>query len=254
MKIVIIGGTGLIGRQVAAKLQPLGHEVVAASPSSGVNALTGEGLAAALEGAQVVVDVANSPSFEDAAVLRFFETSSRNLLAAEAAAGVRHHVALSIVGTDRPNAPGYFRGKLAQERLIEASPAPYTIVRATQFFEFIGAIANADVTDGVIRLSSGDMQPMASADVAQALVDVALGAPVKGVVEIAGPERAPFARFVGAWLAHNHDPRTIAADPAAPYFGAPVYDGLLTPGPGARIMPTRYDDWLARSAPKAVAT
>jgi uncharacterized protein YbjT (DUF2867 family) len=194
----------------------------------------------------VVIDVANSPSFEDAAVLRFFETSGRNLLAAEASAGVRHHVALSVVGTDRPNGPGYFRGKLAQEQLIETSPVPYTIVRATQFFEFMGAIADAGTKDGIVRLPSGPMQPIASADVAQALVEVALGAPVNGIVEIAGPERAPFAEFVGSWLGHKGDQRQIVADPAAVYFGAPVYDGLLTPGADARIMPTRFKDWLAR--------
>jgi uncharacterized protein YbjT (DUF2867 family) len=253
MKIVIIGGTGLIGHQVVAKLQEAGHEAIAASPASGVNTLTGQGLAETLTSARVVIDVANSPSFDDAAVLNFFETSGHNLLATEVAAGIRHHVALSVVGTDRPNGPGYFRGKLAQERLIEASPVPYTIVRATQFFEFMGGIADAGTKDGIVRLSSGAVQPIASADVAQSLVEAALGEPVNGIVEIAGPERAPFAEFVGTWLGHKDDPRTVAIDPAAPYFGMPVYDGLLTPGPDARIMPTRFDDWLARSAPRTEA-
>ncbi len=253
MNIVIIGGTGLIGRQVVAKLQASGHEVVAASPASGVNTLTGEGLAEVMRGAQVVVDVVNSPSFEDAAALAFFETSGRNLLAAEVAAGVRHHVALSVVGIDRMHGPGYFRAKLSQERLIKASPVPYRIVRATQFFEFMGSIADAGTKDDIVRLSPGAMQPIASADVAQALAGAALAEPVNAIVEIAGPERAPLAEFVGTWLGHKDDPRKVAIDSAAHYFGVPINDATLTPGPDARIMPTQFDDWLARSAPKAEA-
>ena len=251
MKIVVIGGTGLIGSQVVTGLRANGHEAVAAAPSSGVNTLTGEGLAEALAGAQVVVDVANSPSFEDAAALAFFETSGRNLLAAEKAAGVGYHIALSVVGTDRLQAMGYFRAKLLQEKLIVAAGTPYTIVHATQFFEFMGGIAQAGAAADTVRLSTAALQPIASADVAAALVDVALAAPVNGMVEIAGPDRRPLADFVGAWLAATGDVRQVVPDPAASYFGIAIDDASLTPGPDARIMPSRFDDWLAQSRVKA---
>jgi uncharacterized protein YbjT (DUF2867 family) len=247
MKIVVIGGTGLIGRQVVAKLNGLGHEAFPASPASGVNTVTGEGLADVLRGARVVIDVANSPSFEPSAVRAFFETSGRNLLAAEKEAGVRHHVVLSVVGSDRPHAPPYLEAKLAQERQIAAAGIPYTILRATQFFEFMGGIADAGTRDNVVYLSPAALQPIASADVAQAVAEAAAAEPLNGVVEIAGPERAPFAEFVGTWLGHKDDPRRIAVDPAATYFGMPVDDSSLTPGPDARIMPTRFDDWLSAS-------
>ncbi|KAA0121982.1 NmrA family transcriptional regulator [Methylobacterium sp. P1-11] len=248
MKIVVIGGTGLIGRQVITNLLRLGHDAVPASPVSGVNTLTGEGLPAALHGAQAVIDVSNSPSFEEAAVLAFFQTSGRNLVQAEAEAGVGHHVALSVVGTDRAHAPAYLRAKLAQEQLIAAASVPYTIIRATQFFEFMGAIADAGTKGGLVRLSPAAMQPIASRDVAQALAEVVLAKPVNGIVEIAGPERAPFAEFVGTWLGHRDDPRRIVVDPAAPYFGIPITDATLTPGANARIMPTRFDAWLTASS------
>jgi uncharacterized protein YbjT (DUF2867 family) len=248
MKIVVIGGTGLIGRQVVANLRRLGHDAVPASPASGVNTLTGEGLAGALRGAQAVIDVANSPTFEDAAVLAFFQTSGRNLLQAETEAGVRHHVALSVVGTDRPHAPAYLKAKLAQERLIATATIPYTIIRATQFFEFMGAIADEGTRGDLVRLSPAAMQPIASRDVAQALAEAVLAEPVNGIVEIAGPERAPFAEFVGTWLGHRGDPRRIVVDPGAPYFGVPITDTTLTPGANARIMPTAFGDWLTASA------
>jgi uncharacterized protein YbjT (DUF2867 family) len=253
MKIVVIGGSGLIGSQLVARLDSLGHEVIAASPKSGVNAVTGEGLAAVLTGTDVVVDVANSPSFEDAAVLAFFEAFSTNLLAAETVAGVCHHVALSVVGTERMQGSGDFRAKLAQEQLIEASAIPYTIVRATQFFDFMGGIAHSSMREDVVCLSPAAMQPMASADVAEALADAVLAAPVNGMIEIAGPERAPLAEFVGTWLGATDDPRTVAVDPVAPYFGVEIDDASLTPCPSARIMPTRFDDWLARYLPTQVA-
>jgi len=245
MKIVVIGGSGLIGSQLVTRLRAAGHEVVAASPATGIDAVTGEGLAEALADAEVLVDVANSPSFEDAAVLAFFEASGRNLVAAAHAAGIRHHVVLSVVGTDRMQQSGYFRAKLAQERLIESSGLPYTIVRATQFFEFMGAIAAGGEHDGVVWLSPAAMQPMASADVAAALADVALGDPANATIEIAGPERAPLAEFVGTWLGERGDPRPVAVDPSAAYFGMEIDDRSLTPGAGARIMPTRFDDWLS---------
>jgi uncharacterized protein YbjT (DUF2867 family) len=248
MKLVVIGGTGLIGAKVVAKLRQKGHEVVAASPSSGVNVVSGEGLAMALAGAQVVVDVANSPSFEDKAVLDFFETSGRNLAAAEVAAGVGHHVALSVVGTDRLLESGYFRGKMAQETLIAASKTPYTIVRATQFFEFMGAIANSGAEGQVIRLSPALMQPMVSDDVADAMVDAALGAPVNGIIEVAGPERAPLDEFVRQFLSVTQDPRNVVTDVQARYFGLVLDDQSLNPGANPRIAPTRYADWLQRFA------
>jgi uncharacterized protein YbjT (DUF2867 family) len=245
MKIVVIGGTGLIGTKLVRKLRHQGHEAVAASPATGVNSITGEGLAGALAGAEVLVDVANSPSFEDKAVLDFFEISGRNLLAADAAAGVKHHVALSVVGAERMLGSGYFRAKMAQEELIKASAIPWTIVRATQFFEFMGGIAHSGADGDVVRLSPALVQPIASEDVAQALADVALGAPVNGTLEVAGPERRPLAELVRKYLRANRDPREVIADAEARYFGVRLDDQSLTPGGGARVMPARFDDWLA---------
>jgi uncharacterized protein YbjT (DUF2867 family) len=247
MKIVVIGGSGLIGKKLVSNLRQKGHEVVAASPSSGVNALTGEGLKEAMNGAQVVVDVANSPSFEDKAVLEFFETSGRNLLAAEAAAGVRHHVALSVVGTDRLLASGYFRAKMAQENLIKASNTPYTIVRATQFFEFVGAIAQAASDGQVVRVSPVLMQPILSDDVAAALADVALAEPLNGTVDLAGPDPIRMDELVRQFLAAKHDTRQVMTDPAAGYFGTPVDDQSLTPIGSARTGQTHFADWLSSS-------
>lgn len=248
LKFVVLGGTGLIGTRVVKNLREKGHEVLAASPSSGVNAVTGEGLAAALEGADVVVDVSNSPSFEDNAVLAFFESSGRNLAAAEKAAGVKHHVALSVVGTDRLLASGYFRAKMAQENLIQASGIPYSIVRATQFFEFVGAIAQSGTEGDTVKLPSALMQPIASDDVAAAVADAALGKPLNGLVEIAGPEPIPMDELARQYLAAKKDPRTVLADDSATYFGTPVNDQSLTPGANPRLGPTRFADWLARSA------
>ena len=245
MKIVVIGGNGLIGSKVVRLLQQRGHEVLAASPSTGVNALTGEGLAAALAGAQVVVDVANSPSFEDGPVMHFFETAGRNLLAAEAVAGVQHHVALSVVGTERLQASGYFRAKLVQEQLIQASKIPYTIVRATQFLEYLPAIAQSGTEGQTVRLPSAHLQPIAAQDVALAMADAAFGTPVHGMVEVGGPERAGMAAMVERYLRATGDTRTVVADAAAPYFGVPVDDGSLTTGPGARLGAITLDTWLA---------
>jgi uncharacterized protein YbjT (DUF2867 family) len=250
MKIVVIGGSGLIGTKLVNKLRELGHEVVAASPTSGVNTITGEGLAEALAGAQVVVDVANSPSFEDAAVLKFFETSGRNLLAAEAAAGVGHHVALSVVGTDRLLQSGYFRAKMAQEDLIKASKVPYTILRSTQFFEFLNGIAQSATDGQTVRLSPAFVQPVVSDDVAAAMADVTLGAPVNGTVELAGPERLRLDELVQRFLSANHDARQVVADVHARYFGAELNDQSLIPGDNPRIAPTRFEDWLSRSRPQ----
>ena len=247
MKIVVIGGSGLIGTKLVNNLRQHGHEVVAASLSSGVNILTGEGLAEALTGAQVVVDVANSPSFEDKAVLEFFETAGRNLLAAEAAAGVGHHVALSVVGTDRLLASGYFRAKMAQENLIKASPIPYTIVRATQFFEFVGAIAQSATDGQTVRLPPALMQPIVSDDVAAALADVAVAEPLNGTVELAGPEPIRMDELVRRFLSANRDARKVTTDVHAGYFGTAVNDQSLTPGDDPRIGPTRFEDWLSRS-------
>jgi len=245
MKIVIIGGTGLIGTKLAGKLGQKGHEVVPAAPSTGVNTITGEGLDKALSGAEIVVDVANSPSFEDSAALKFFETSGRNLLAAEAAANVRYHVALSIVGTDRLPECGYFRAKLAQENLIRAAKIPYTILRATQFFEFVGGIVDSCSDGQVARLSPALFQPVASDDVAAALADVTLGGPVNGVVELAGPERLSLDEFGRRYLAATKDPRRIVIDIHARYFGAELNDQSLTPGNNPRIGSVRFEDWLA---------
>jgi uncharacterized protein YbjT (DUF2867 family) len=253
MKIVIIGGSGLIGTKLASKLRQLGHEVNAASPSSGVNAVTGEGLDKALEGAQVVVDVANSPSFEDQAVLKFFETSSRNLLAAEAKAGVRHHVALSVVGTDRLSDSGYLRAKLAQENLITASNIPYTILRSTQFFEFLGGIAQTGTEGNTVFLSPARVQPIASDDVAAALADVVLAAPANGVIEVAGPEQFSLAKLVQRFLTAKQDPRKVVPDANALYFGEKLNDQSLTPGAAPRIGPTRFENWLSQSTPSKVS-
>lgn len=248
MKIVVIGGNGRIGSKLVAKLRERGHEVLPASPASGVNAVTGEGLSAAIAGAQVVVDVANSPSFDDKAVLEFFETSGRNLLAAEAAAGVKHHVALSVVGTDRLLASGYFRAKMAQEELIKASPIPYTIVRATQFFEFVGAIAESASDGKTIRLPPALMQPIVSDDVAAALADIALAAPENAIVEIAGPEQIRMDELVRQFLLAKKDTREVRTDPGAAYFGTPVDDRSLVPAGGRpRLGPTRFADWLSQS-------
>jgi uncharacterized protein YbjT (DUF2867 family) len=250
MKIVIIGGSGLIGKKLVNNLRQHGHQVVAASPSSGVNTLTGEGLAEALAGAQVVVDVANSPSFEDKAVLEFFETAGRNLLAAEAIAGVGHHVALSVVGTDRLLASGYFRAKMAQENLIKASRIPYTIVRATQFFEFVGAIAQSATDGQTVRLPPALMQPIVSDDVAAALADVAVEKPLNGTVELAGPEPIRMDELVRRFLSANRDARKVTTDAHAGYFGTAVNDQSLTPGDNPRLGPTRFQDWLSRSIPQ----
>jgi uncharacterized protein YbjT (DUF2867 family) len=251
MKIVIIGGSGLIGTKLVNKLRESGHEALAASPASGVNTITGEGLAQALAGAQVVVDVANSPSWEDKAVLEFFETSGRNLLAAEAAAGVRHHVALSVVGTDRLLQSGYFRAKMAQEDLIKASKIPYTIVRSTQFFEFVSGIAQSATDGQTVRLSPAFVQPIVSDDVAAALAEVTLGAPVNGTIEIAGPERIRLDEVVRRFLSAKQDARQVVSDVHARYFGIELNDQSLTPGDNPRIAPTRFDDWLNRSVPQS---
>jgi uncharacterized protein YbjT (DUF2867 family) len=247
LKIVVIGGTGLIGSKVVKNLRDLGHEVLAASPSSGVNTLTGEGLAEALAGAQVVVDVANSPSFEDNAVMEFFQTAGHNLLAAETAAGVKHHIALSVVGTDRLQASGYFRAKLVQENLIKESGVPYTIVRATQFFEFVGAIAQGGMEGDKFRLSPAMMQPIVSDDVAEALTKIAIKEPLNGMVELAGPEKIRMNDLVRQHLAAHGDNREVITDAATGYFGTPVDDQSLTPGPNPLLGKTRFADWLNQS-------
>jgi len=250
MKIVVIGGTGLIGSKTVAILRQGGHEVVAASPNSGVNTITGEGVKEAVAGAQVVIDLANSPSFEDKAVLEFFETAGRNLVPAEAAAGVRHHVALSIVGTDRMPDNGYFRAKVAQERLIEASGIPYTIIRSTQCLEFLRGIADEGTNGNIVRLSPGLVQPIAADDVAAAVADVALAAPKNGIVEIAGPERAPFNEIVARYLKAVRDPRQVVRDPEARYWGGRVEERSLVPLGEARLGHIDLDEWLRRSQPK----
>jgi uncharacterized protein YbjT (DUF2867 family) len=245
-KIVVIGGSGLIGTKLVNDLRQRGIDVVAASPSSGVNTITGEGLAKALSGAQVVVDVSNAPSWEDKAVLEFFETSARNLSAAEAAAGVVHHVALSVVGTERLLESGYFRAKIAQEELIKASKIPYTIVRATQFFEFIGGVAQFSTVGQTVHLPPALWQPMAADDVASALAEIALEPPVNGIIEIAGPERAGIDELVRRFLAATKDPRQVVTDADARYYGVAVNDRSLTPGADPRIGPTFFEDWLQR--------
>src|SRR5262245_34902332 len=246
MKIVVIGGTGLIGSKTVAILRQRGHEVIAASPQSGINTITGEGLKEDMAGAQVVIDLANSPSFEDKAVLEFFETSGRNLLAAEAAAGVRHHVALSIVGIDRSD-NGYFRAKLAQEKLIKSSGIAYTIVRSTQFLEFLRGIVASSADGNIVRISSGLFQPIAAEDVATIVADVALAAPRNGIVEIGGPERAPFNEFVARYLKAIGDPRKVVSDPEARYFGGRVEERSLVPLGEARLGRIGFDEWLRRS-------
>jgi uncharacterized protein YbjT (DUF2867 family) len=251
MKIVVIGGTGLIGSKTVAMLRQGGHEVVAASPKTGVNTITGEGLPEAVAGAQVVIDLANSPSFEDRAVLEFFETSGRHLLAAEAAAGVRHHVALSIVGIDRTPDNGYFRAKVAQEHLIVTSGIPYTIIRSTQFLEFLRAIADASAEGNMVRLSPGLFQPIAADDVAAIVAEVALAAPRNGIVEIAGPERAPFNVIVARYLQAVGDPREVVRDPEARYYGGRVEEYSLVPLGEARLGRIGFDAWFRRSQANA---
>jgi uncharacterized protein YbjT (DUF2867 family) len=247
MKITVIGGTGLIGTKVVSRLRQKGHEVIAASPDSGVNTVTGAGLAEALKGTSVVIDVANSPSFDDDVAMDFFEKSGHNLLSAEADAGTKHHVALSVVGTDRLLEMGYFRAKQAQENLIKASGMPYTIVHSTQFFEFTAGIAQSGTVGQTTRQSPALFQPIAADDVAVALADVALGAPVNGMIEIAGPDRVPIDELVGRFLRATHDPRTVITDLRAGYFGIAVNDQTLTPGENPRIGATRFDDWLSRT-------
>jgi len=251
MKIVVIGGTGLIGSKLVAKLAEHGHEAVPASPASGVDTLTGEGVAEVLAGADVLVDVSNSPSFEDAAVLEFFETSTRTLLDAASAAGVGHYVALSVVGTDRLTGSGYFRAKIAQEKLISSSSLPYSIVHATQFFEFAATIAQFSTDDtGTVRLAPVLIQPIASDDVAAAVARVALGTPVDGIVEVAGPEEFRMEDLIRLRLEADGDPRPVVTDPAAGYYGARVDERTLLPGQGALLGGTRFEDWLTTSAPR----
>ena len=247
MKILVIGGTGLIGSKLVKLLVERGHEAIAASPATGVNTMTGEGLDAALAGVDTVVDVANSPSFEDRAVLEFFQTSGRNLLAAEARAGVRHHVALSVVGTQRLAESGYFRGKIAQEALIVAAGIPYTIVHSTQFFEFLGGIVQSGADGAEVRLSPAYVQPIASDDVALAMADATLTPPVNGIVEIAGPERVRLAELVQRYMAKIGDTRRVQADAGARYFGALLDDDTLVPGAGARLGQIDFETWFSRS-------
>jgi uncharacterized protein YbjT (DUF2867 family) len=247
MKIVVIGGTGLIGSKTVAILRQGRHEVVAASPQSGINTITGEGVKEAMSGTQVVIDLANSPSFEEKPVLEFFQTSGRNLFRAETAAGVRHHVALSIVGTDRSPDNGYFRAKVAQEKLIEASGIPFTIIRSTQFMEFLGRIADMGADGNVVRISPGLFQPIAADDVAAVVADVALAAPRNGTIEIAGPERAPFNEIVARYLKRIGDPRQVVSDPEARYSGGRVEERSLVPLGEARLGRIGYDEWLRRS-------
>ncbi len=253
MKIVVIGGSGLIGSRLVAKLREHGHEAVAASPNSGVNTLTGEGLAEALKGASVVVDVSNSPSWEDAAVMKFFETSTQNLLAYEAAAGVGHHVALSVVGSERLLESGYFRAKIAQENLVKGSSIPYSIIRATQFFEFVKGIADYSTDGNKVRLPSALIQPMAADDVASAVGRIATGSPVNGTIEVGGPEKFGLDELVRRFLAARKDPREVVADPHARYYGVEVSETTLVPGNNARLGETRFETWLTQSAGTARA-
>ena len=254
MKIVIIGGTGLIGSRLVTKLNALGHEAVAAAPNKGVNTLTGEGLAEVLNGAQVVVDVSNSPSFEDAAVLNFFQTSTRNLLSYEAAAGVGHHVALSIIGTDQLPDSGYMRAKVAQEKLIKESSIPYSIVRATQFFEFVNRISDSFTDGNTVRVPPVSFRPMAADDVVSEVGRVAMGSPVKGIVEVAGPEEFRFDELIREGLASRKDPREVIADPHARYFGTELSERSLVPAGEAQLGEIRFADWLSRSASPLVPT
>jgi len=244
MKIVILGGTGLIGTKLTRNLRQRDHEVIASSPATGVDIITGKGLAEAVKGAQVVVDVTNAPSWEDQAVLNFFETAGRNILAAEANAGVGHHVALSIVGTDRLPASGYLRAKLAQENLIQASKIPYTIVRSTQFFEFVGRIVDSFTDGKIVRVPSAFVQPILSDDVANALADVAIAKPINGTMELGGPDQIQFDELTRRFLRANHDEREVITDVHAQYFGTELKDHSLTTGPGARIAATHFDHWL----------
>jgi uncharacterized protein YbjT (DUF2867 family) len=253
IKIVVIGGTGLIGTKLVNNLRERGHDVLAASPKSGVNTFTGEGLTEALEGAQVVVDVANAPSWEDKAVMEFFQTAGRNLLAADAAAGVRHHVALSIVGADRLPASGYLRAKVAQENLVKASGIPFTIVRSTQFFEFAKGIVQSATEGQTVRLSPALFQPIAADDVAAALTGFALAEPLNGTVEIAGPEPIRMDEFARRFLSATRDPRKVTANVHAFYFGTELNDQSLTPGNNARLAPTRFEEWLSRSTAQKAA-
>lgn len=248
LRVVVIGGTGLIGSRLVSKLVEHGHTAISASPNSGVNTITGAGLRAALEGADVVVDVSNSPSFEDDAVMKFFETSTNNLLAAEADAGVRHHVALSVVGTDRLLQSGYFRAKQAQERLIQSSGIPHSIVRATQFFEFVGRIADEAAEGHTVRVTPALIQPMAAEDVASAMERAATEAPLNGIVEIAGPEPFRMDELVRRTLAFRNDPREVVTDPRASYFGLVLAERALLPGDGARLGAISLHDWLGRQA------
>jgi len=250
MKIVIIGGTGLIGSKLTTRLRQLGHEVIAASPASGVNTITGEGLNEALKGAEVVVDLANSPSFEDKAAMEFFQTAGHNLLAAEGSAGVKHHVALSIVGSDQLPDSGYLRAKMAQESLIKKSGIPYTIVRSTQFFEFVGAIAQSFAVGQEIHTPPAQFQPIDSDDVVAAVADVAVAAPINATIEIAGPERMRIDEFIARYLKKNKDTRRLVTDVHARYFGTELKDGSLVPSGNARIGSIRFDDYLNQSVPK----
>ncbi|RPD41494.1 SDR family oxidoreductase [Chitinophaga barathri] len=251
MKIVVIGGTGLIGSKTVNKLREQGHEVIAASPASGVNTITGEGLADVLTATDVVIDVANSPSFEDKAVIEFFRTSGNNLLAAEKNAGVKHHIALSVVGTERLQESGYFRAKAVQEDLIKQSGIPYSIVHSTQFFEFLGGIAANAAKDESIRLSPAPVQPIASDDVATAVADVALGNPLNSTIEIAGPEQVGLSSLVSRYLGEMNDPRTVISDATAKYFGATLNEHSLVPGPNPRIGKTDFQTWFASQPVKA---
>lgn len=244
MKIVVIGGTGLIGSKTVARLKTQGHDVLAASPNSGVNTVTGEGLDDALAGAEVVVDLANSPSFEEKAAMDFFEAAGRNLFAAEKNAGVRHHVALSVVGTDRMQAMGYFRAKLTQEEHIRKSGIPYTIVHATQFFEFVGAIAQSATEGSIVRSPTGAFQPIAADNVADAMAKVAVGEPLNGTTEIAGPDRAPMNEFISRFLKATNDPRTVMPDPKARYFEVSIDDRTLVPDAGAHLGAIGFEEWL----------
>ncbi|UIJ45536.1 SDR family oxidoreductase [Sphingomonas cannabina] len=251
MKIVVIGGTGLIGSKVVASLARDGHDAFAAAPNTGVDTLTGQGLDRALDGAEVVVDVSNSPSFDDQPAMDFFQTTGRNIANAEKAAGVRHHVALSVVGTERLQDSGYFRAKLAQEQLIKGSSIPYTLLHATQFFEFLRGIAASATEGDTVRLSPARFQPMAAQDVAAAVAEAALASPANGTIEVAGPEAFRIDELVARVLDHDKDPRRVIADPEAPYFGVRLDDASLMPGPGARLGATSFDWWIANVPPPA---
>lgn len=249
MKIVVIGGTGLIGSKVVSKLTQLGHEALAAAPNTGVNTITGEGLADALKGAQVVVDMANSPSFEDKAAMDFFQTAGKNLIEAETAAGVQHHVALSVVGTEQLQDSGYFRAKLAQETLIKSGPIPYTLLRATQFMEFLRGIAQSATEGDTVKLSHAFIQPMAAQDVANAVVEAALAPPVNGTIEVGGPEKFHLDELVARVLEYDKDPRKVVTDPDARYFGVKLGENSLIPGEAAKLGPTKFDWWIENVAP-----